>query len=247
MLKISRWQAYLGVVLLILSLLLYFLHFIIFRDVRHIFIYLLGDLAFLPIEVLLLTLIVDNLLSAREKRLSMERMNMVIGVFFSEMGNELLKHFHRFGLCPEELARELKNAARWSKKDFSKIENMAKTHEYRLDIEKGDLQELAGFLKIRGDLLLRLLENTNLLEHETFTDLLWALNHLTEEFSYRKNLDALNDPDFEHIKGDIKRVNGLLIFEWLRYLRHLRENYPYLFSLAVRINPFDPGASIEVR
>jgi hypothetical protein len=29
-------------------------------------------------------------------------------------------------------------------------------------------------------------------------------------------------------------------------MAHLREDYPYLFSLAVRTNPFDPEARPEV-
>jgi len=33
----------------------------------------------------------------------------------------------------------------------------------------------------------------------------------------------------------------------LAYMKHLKKEYPYLFSLAVRTNPFDPGASVEVR
>jgi hypothetical protein len=29
-------------------------------------------------------------------------------------------------------------------------------------------------------------------------------------------------------------------------MRHLRDDYPYLFSLARRTNPFDPAARVEV-
>jgi hypothetical protein len=38
----------------------------------------------------------------------------------------------------------------------------------------------------------------------------------------------------------------LLVTEWLSYMRHLSDSYPYLFSLAMRTNPFDPQASPEV-
>ncbi len=44
----------------------------------------------------------------------------------------------------------------------------------------------------------------------------------------------------------MKRFYGLLTAEWLDYVRHLQENYPYLFSLAVRTNPFDPAATPEI-
>jgi len=42
-------------------------------------------------------------------------------------------------------------------------------------------------------------------------------------------------------------VFQLLVREWLTHMEHLKHDYPYLFSLAVRTNPFDPNASIEVK
>jgi len=35
----------------------------------------------------------------------------------------------------------------------------------------------------------------------------------------------------------------LLVQEWLDYMEYLKVNYPYLFSLAMRTNPFDRKAS----
>jgi len=85
------------------------------------------------------------------------------------------------------------------------------------------------------------------LEHESFTDQLWAVFHLTEELAYRSRLDDLPESDCAHINGDIKRVYLSLIIEWLAYLKHLKSDYPYLFSLALRLNPFDPLSTVEVR
>ena len=86
-----------------------------------------------------------------------------------------------------------------------------------------------------------------MLEHESFTNLLWAVFHLTEELIHRHNLRKLPETDYQHLSGDIKRVYHLLIAEWLDYMKHLKKGYPYLFSLAMRTNPFDADASIEVR
>jgi hypothetical protein len=97
------------------------------------------------------------------------------------------------------------------------------------------------------DFLLRLLENPNLLEHRSFTNLLRAVFHLTEELTFRRNLHNLPQTDYEHLSVDIKRAYVLLISEWLAYMKYLRDYYPYLFSLAVRTNPFDPDASPEVK
>jgi hypothetical protein len=99
----------------------------------------------------------------------------------------------------------------------------------------------------KRDFLLRLLENPNLLEHETFTEHLRAVFHLTEELTSREDLMGLPDTDYAHLSGDIQRAYGLLVHQWLDYMRHLKDNYPYLFSLAMRINPFDQSASPIVR
>lgn len=50
-----------------------------------------------------------------------------------------------------------------------------------------------------------------------------------------------------HLAGDVDRVYGLLARFWLEYMRYLKGNYPYLFSLAVRTNPFDECASPVVQ
>ena len=116
-----------------------------------------------------------------------------------------------------------------------------------MDCGRGNLAELKEFLIARRGFLLRLLENQNLLEHETFTELLWAVFHLMEELDARRDVRALARPDCEHIAGDIRRAYVILIIEWLSYMKHLKNEYPYLFSLAVRTNPFDPKASVEVK
>jgi hypothetical protein len=102
-------------------------------------------------------------------------------------------------------------------------------------------------MQSRSDLLLRLIENPNIQEHENFTDLLRAIFHLLDELSQRNNLSELLDSDRKHLEGDISRVYKFLLFEWLRYLRYIKENYGYLFSLAVRTNPFDPDATVTVK
>jgi hypothetical protein len=33
------------------------------------------------------------------------------------------------------------------------------------------------------------------------------------------------------------------MLEWLAYMKHLKHAYPYLFSLAMRTNPFEAEAS----
>ena len=241
--KRLNWQILLGLSLIVLSALFYLVHYAIFRDVHHIFIYMVGDIAFVPIEVLLVTLIIHRLLSVREKRSMLKKLNMVIGAFFSEVGTQLLKSFYDFDIQADTIRNDLIVKKEWSEKDFSRALKHFKNYDYNVNSKKGNLEHLQKFLVEKRDFLLGLLENPNLLEHESFTELLWAVFHLTEELVFREDVKELIDTDSEHISGDMKRAYVLLISEWLAYMKHLKTDYPYLFSLAIRTNPFDPHAS----
>jgi hypothetical protein len=197
--------------------------------------------------VLLVTIIVDRFLRIRERMALLKKLNMVIGAFFSEVGTNLLKHFVAFDTDSGALGSRLIVTGAWSEQQFDDAIRGLKAHQVRMDCDRGDLAALKEYLVARRVFLLGLLENQNLLEHETFTELLWAVFHLMEELDSRRDVRALARPDGEHIAGDIKRAYVILIIEWLSYLRHLKKEYPYLFSLAVRTNPFDPKASVEVK
>jgi hypothetical protein len=76
--------------------------------------------------------------------------------------------------------------------------------------------------------------------------MLWAVFHLAEELEARGDFSKLPASDLKHLEGDIKRAYMAITVEWLWYMDHLRRQYPYLFSLAVRQNPFDASASVIV-
>ena len=67
-----------------------------------------------------------------------------------------------------------------------------------------------------------------------------------EELENRDDLSKLPKSDYNHLSGDVVRIYSFLILEWLQYMEHLENNYPYLFSLAIRTNPFDPNPHVEI-
>jgi len=237
----------LGLLLIMLSVFFYAVHFAIFRDSHHIFIYLVGDIAFVFIEVLMVTLIIHHLLAEREKRAMLKKLNMVIGAFFSEVGTSLLEHFRDFDTNAERISKHLMVTDEWSPEHFDQMQVVLQRHDHKIDSRVGDLKGLQAFLAGKRGFLLRLLENPNLLEHEQFTELLWAVFHLAEELSHRPTVDGLPESDYKHLSGDIRRAHRFLVREWLSHMEHLKNEYPYLFSLAVRMNPFDPNASAQVQ
>ena len=232
--------------LLCASAFIYLVHFAIFRDAYNIFFYGIMDVAFIPISVLLVTLVINRLLTERELQALLSKMDMVIGVFFSDVGTEMLRRFSCFDSRHEEYSQRLLVNGRWGPKQFQDAAREMQSWAYAIDSQNGDLEELRVFLRGKRGFLLRLLENPNLLAHEAFTELLLAVSHVAEELDYRKDLKALPRSDYAHLSGDIKRAYGLLIRKWLRYIEHLKANYPYLFSLAMRLNPFDTNASVVV-
>ena len=238
------WQIVFGVSLVLLSAVIYFIHYLFFRDPHHIFIYLLGDVAFVPIEVLLVTLIIHRLLKKRERSIMLEKMNMLIGAFFSEAGTKLMGYFSKCDSKISEIQDKLLIGEGWAAEQFSSVSECLRKHGYEVDHKSIDLQEL---LKEKRSFFLQLLQNPYLLEHERFTDLLWAVFHLTEELSHRESFNNLPETDSEHLAVDIRRIYVLLVNQWLEYMKHLKETYPYLFSLAVRTNPFNKNASAVVR
>lgn len=242
--KQKKWEIYLGLGLGVASITTYYIQELIFHDIRLILSDLLLQIAFLPIYILLSTIVIDSLLSRREKGLKMKKLNMVIGAFFSESGVELLQSLSKFDGTSEETAR-LILLDNWSQK-VTRMKRWLETDEFKMNSRLGGLEELKMFLLTKRDFLLRMLENPNLLEHESFTDLLWAVFHLTEELASRADLSKLSDADYHHFSGDIERAYRLLIFEWLMYMIHLKDDYPFLFSYAARTNPFDAEARAEI-
>ena len=232
-------------VLTVLTVALYLIHYAIFRDAHHIFIYMVGDLAFLPLEILLVALIIDRVLEWREKQAMLGKMNMVVGVFFSEMGTRLLGDLLP-GFDRSQIVTGLGVKPNWNADDFRRATEFADKLKPQADCRAIDLDALKGFLSQERDLILRLLENPNLLEHERFTDMLWAVSHLAEELEARPQLQNLPKSDEAHIGQDIGRAFTSLAAEWLDYVQHLKSHYPYLFSLVLRTHPLQDHPSATV-
>ena len=233
-------------VLLFVSLLMYGLDYIIFRRGNEIAFGFVGNLAFLPVYVLFVTVMIEQVFKEREREAIRQKLNMVIGVFFSEVGTKLLRDCFGFVINCTALPSRLKVTTHWTEHDFKNAADYLQTHDIALDSRHGDLPALKLFLIEKKEFMLTLLENPNLLEHNAFTDLLWAVFHLIEELDARKSLIGLPSTDMDHLSGDIKRAYVNLLREWVVYMSHLHKDYPYLFSLAVRTNPMNPDAKVEI-
>ncbi|MBN1432998.1 MAG: hypothetical protein JW931_09535 [Methanomicrobiaceae archaeon] len=240
--KWLNWEVKLGVILILTTVVIYSLKFIFLKNPGDTLNYVFNSLGFLPINVLLVTLVINRLLTIRSQREKLRKMNMVIGTFFSEAGNELISLFT--GCDPEcgRISDNLNITNEWNLKTFSEAKKKAESFDYSAEISPDGLISLERYLTVKRDFLLRLLENPVLLENESFTELLRSVFHLAEELGYRDDFNTLPESDIIHLNGDINRVYGRIVVSWIDYMEYLYENFPYLFSLQMRINPFDADA-----
>ena len=147
----------------------------------------------------------------------------------------------------EEIKNNLAITAKWTDKDFQNAKKNIRLTPKQLNLDHENLNSINSLLLKKQNGLLSLLANPNLLEHQSFTDLLWAVFHLSDELSHRENFRDLPSTDLDHLKVDVHRAYMHVIMEWISYMKHLKKDYPYPFSVAVRTNPFDPAANIVIQ
>lgn len=244
--KLLKTELIPALLFIIASAIGYTIHFLLFRDLHHIFIYLVGDISFVFIEVFLVTLIIHRLLDERDRRMRMVRLNMVIGAFFSEFGREMLTVMAEYDRNRELLEQRAAVDGTWKPARFAETMKWISGNTFSFDPHDIDWERMKEILAGNREFMLRLFENANLPEHELFSDLLQATFHLIEELLARSSFKELPEPDLKHLAGDMLRVYERLTGQWILYLQHLKKGYPYLFSLAVRQNPFGKEQSVII-
>lgn len=247
--RFDRWQSAFIAAMFALSTLFYVARWIVFPEPdlhREMLRYLVDDVAFLFLQVLLVTLFIDRMAQQRERREIAQKLNMIIGSFFSEVGTDVLAWMAESEGLDAHSHQELIPATDWHANEYRAARARFSEHAPDFILEPERLIELRDRLITEKGFLLGLLANQALLEHAEFTDLMWALTHVSEELEARRDLTSLSDADRRHLEVDLQRAYSLLGVQWLRYLEHLQVFYPYLFSMAVRTNPIDPAAKAEV-
>lgn len=172
-----------------------------------------------------------------ETRKKIKKINVIISTFFVESGIAVISTISKFNRNNDVFCGQVKIKEMDRMKDYKLIKEVK---EFQFDIyaDPVKLDELHSILKIYKDSMLNMLTNPNLLEHDSFTDMLWAVFHVTDELQTRREFDKLDKSDIEHLSNDILRAYTALIVEWINYMSYLQKEYPFLFTLALKKNPF---------
>ena len=183
----------LAVVLTISSAAIYTLQNMIFHQPQNTFFYLLQDLAFLPVQVAIVTFVINRFLNIVEQQ---------------------------------------------KKNNENQMRDLVKSFKYDMYADPEKLVKLAELLAERKSFMLSLLENSNLLEHDSFTDMIWAVFHVADELQNRGDLTILPEADIKHISNDLLRAYPALIQQWIGYIVYLRDEYPFLYEAAKKRSPY---------
>lgn len=241
-----NWYIIAALTLIIISASIYEAQLFFFHRPGETYFYMMQDLAFVPVQVLIVTIFLDRLLKRHEKKLLTKKIFVGIGIFFSETGNNLLKLLFDITVNREILSSNFSIKPVWNEADFKTAAKQAADMRIELKHETDVLVEMKSFLNSNRRFILGMMENSNLAEHDLFTDLLLAISHLSDELRMREDFSSLPSSDFNHLSKDISRVYNSILVLWLSYLLHIKGEYPFLYSLAIRTNPFDSSASVII-
>ncbi len=180
----------------------------------------------------------ELLIARRAEASRREKLNMVIGLFFSEVGTDLLTVSADADPQRDQVRDLMQVEGDWGEGDFAQVRSKLQKRTYTLDPDRLSLLEVARLMKGKRAFIVGLLENSAVMEHEAFTDVLWAVFHVVDELEAEDDLSAVLRMHEGHIMGDCERAYRRLVGQWLRYMEHMQRRYPYLFNRALRSNPF---------
>ena len=228
-----------GAGLVTLSLLLHFVHVLIFKDIHHTMIFLVADIAFIPMEVFFTSMILERMLERREKEHDKEKLNMLVGVFYAEIGTQLLAYFvdqdDRVAICKK---LRIQDPSIWNDAYFKRLQQLNSSYHYEVQLAKIELGDLKHMLHEGKNLLITLMTTESLHDHETFTEMLMLIIHLKEELDVR-DITSLSEAERQHLEQDMSALYRYLTYEWCYYLDYLSKHYPGLFNTAIMLSPFN--------
>lgn len=247
----KKWKIKFSLLMVVLIIIIYGSNYLVLGDGEHIISYVWTHLGFIPVDILVVAFLLEGIIERKEKEAILEKLDMLMSTFFSEVGNDLISQLSTANRNKASTAG-LKSIKNWDDEDYeNKLEELKNSPvEFLADVAPENkeefLENLRELLANKREFIINLINNPNLLEKEEFTSLINAILHLDEELEHRKDLALVNDTDFGHLNGDMNRVYNILVHEWVYYLRYLNKHHPYMIALMIRTNPFDEDASVYV-
>lgn len=227
--KKIRYYFVISFILIALSSIMFFIHYLIFGQALNTAYYSLMNLCFIPINSLVVTIMLEKLIDYRAKKDRIEKINMLVGIFFTEVGGKLM---HLIIDADKDAKNYITNF-----EDLNKIKKCLYEYNYKVDMKYIDLCAIKNILVEHNNLFVTLISNESILQHQIFTDLLMSVIHLRDEIIFMEK-DKDSGFNINHLENDVIRVYKNISIQWISYLEYLSKSYPFLYNNAIRVNPF---------
>ena len=184
--KRLSWKVKFSIVMVLLIIIIYGSNYLVLGDAEHIISYIWTHLGFIPVDILVVAFLLDEIIEKKEKEAMLEKLDMLMSTFFSEVGNELITQLSTANKYKAS-TENLKSIKDWDEKDFdNKLDELkGASLDFQADIpaEKREefLETLGNLLASKREFIINMINNPNLLEKEEFTELVNAILHLDEE------------------------------------------------------------------
>ncbi len=224
--------------LLCASALLYAIHYLIFRDLHHLAIFGLHELAFVPLEVILVTLGLDQLVEKTHREEARSKVSIIETLYFNESGGTMLRYLTSFDPDAARLRELLQVTEDWRSSDFRQAIRQLKSYPFLLDLDRIDFFGLHYHLSQRHEYYRSMLENPALTQSEAFTEMIMKIYLLWEELDGRTNLYQLPEKDRNYLAELLHEIYRELTEYWLDNVYNHSIHNRFRLHRAIESNPF---------
>lgn len=224
--------------LLCASALLYAIHYLIFRDLHHLAIFGLHELAFVPLEVILVTLGLDQLVEKTHREEARSKVSIIETLYFNESGGTMLRYLTSFDPDAARLRELLQVTEVWHSSDFRQAIRQLKSYPFLLDLDRIDFFGLHYHLSQRHEYYRSMLENPALTQSEAFTEMIMKIYLLWEELDGRTNLYQLPEKDRSYLAELLHEIYRELTEYWLDNVYNHSIHNRFRLHRAIESNPF---------
>ena len=113
----NKWKIKFSIIMVIAIIVIYGSNILILKDPEHVISYIWTHFGFIPVDILIVAFLLDEIISKKEKETMMEKLDMIMSTFFSEIGNDLIGQLSSVNQHKAD-TQYLESIKTWSDKDY---------------------------------------------------------------------------------------------------------------------------------
>ena len=182
-------------------------------------------LAFIPVDVILVSFVIEEFLNKRDKEAALKKFTMVFGVWLRRTGFDIFHALNNL-LIDKEQNKIIFSEQNLSLKSIKRLKSL----KFDMKCERKGILALKEILEEKSERLFNIATNPVFSELNHPSELIMILLHLHDEFLSRPSVKEMEKADLQHISDDIEKAYKAFLLSWVDYMDYLNENYPVLFQ-----------------